>query len=159
MSRRTFPSMLPVPFESAFFPSFQKEMNRLFDHFRSSYSEPANRTVAGATMFPAVDVVDTGEALEISAEVPGVKEDDIDVSITGDVLTLMGEKGSDHEEKRDGFHMIERQYGSFRRQVLLGFAPEDDAVSAEFKDGILNLRIRKPANIKPDVRKIDIRKA
>ena len=143
-----------------FFPSLQREMNRLFDQFRSGFSNadtlPSGFFGSGA--FPAIDVVDKGDAVEISAELPGVKEDDLDVSITNDVLTLKGEKSYDHEEKEENFHRIERRYGSFRRQIPLGFSPEDGAVNAEFADGILKLKIAKPATAK-SVQKISIKKS
>ncbi|NNE88194.1 MAG: Hsp20/alpha crystallin family protein [Silicimonas sp.] len=89
MARQNLPE---TQSESAFFPSLQKEMNRLFDQFRTGFpmSENTLPSVFGAGMFPAIDVVDTDDAMEISAEVPGVSEDDLDVSITGDVLTLKG---------------------------------------------------------------------
>lgn len=147
--------------EPALFPNLQKEMNRLFDQFRTSFpmAEDAMPSAFGASAFPAIDVVDAKDALEVSAEVPGVSEDDLDVSVSGDVLTLKGTKSAEHEEKEDAYHLIERQYGSFRRQIPLGFTPETGAVNADFKDGILKLRITKPANAKADVQKIDIKKA
>ena len=147
--------------EDMFFPSLQREMNRLFDQFRSGF--PAANTlpssVFGASGFPAIDVVDREDALDVSAELPGVKEDDLDVSIAGDTLTIKGEKSYDHEEMDDNFHRIERQYGTFRRQIPLGFTPESGAVTADFSEGVLKLKIAKPANAKPDVQKIDIKKS
>lgn len=145
---------------SAFLPTFQKEMNRLFDQFRSGIFAPDGDvpSLFSEATFPAVDVVDTGDALEISAEVPGVKEDELDVSITGEVLILKGEKSSDHEKTEDNYHLIERRYGSFRRQIPLGFAPQEGAVEANFKDGILKLTIARPDEAKSDVQKIKIKK-
>ncbi len=144
-----------------FFPSLQREMNRLFDQFRAGFPVADNlpSAVFGAGGFPAIDVVDKGDALEVSAELPGVKEDDLDVSISGDVLTLKGEKSYDHEEKEENFHRIERRYGSFRRHIPLGFTPENGAVNADFSDGILKLKIAKPAEAKAEVQKIDIKKS
>ena len=161
MSRNSLPNKLPEASESSFFPNLQREMNRLFEQFRTGYPFPdvANRSVFGTAGFPAIDVVDTDEVLKVSAEVPGVKEEDLDVSISGEVLTLKGEKSSDHEEKEDNYHRIERQYGSFRRQIPLGFTPEEGAVKASFKDGILSLTIKKPANVKSGVQKIAIGKS
>lgn len=115
------------------------------------------RDVFTGPSFPAIDLIETQDALEISAEVPGVKEDDLDVTIAGDTLVLKGEKSAEHEEKENNYHMVERRYGTFRRHIPLGFAPDDGAVKAEFKDGILKLRIAKPANAKEDVQKIDIK--
>lgn len=161
MAQRSLPKLLSEGSEYAFFPNLQKEMNRLFDQFRAGYPVPetANPAGFGTSGFPAIDVVATDEAIEVSAEVPGVKEDDLDVSITRDVLTLKGQKSADHEEKEENYHLIERQYGSFRRQIPLGFTPEEGAVEADFKDGILKLKIRKPANARPEVQKITIGKS
>ena len=161
MARDTLPTDQSDAGDSLFFPSFQKEMNRLIDQFRVNFprSDRDTEVAFGDSMFPAVDVVETDDAVEISAEVPGVDEADLDVSISGEMLTLKGEKSSSHEESKDKHHLIERHYGSFRRHIPLGFAPEDDAVDASFSDGVLTLRIAKPANAKADVRKIDIRKS
>lgn len=147
--------------ESMFFPTMQREMNRLLEQFRTGFPAADNlpATVFGTRGFPAIDVVDSDDALEVSAELPGVKEDDLDVSISGDILTLKGEKSYDHEEREDNFHRIERRYGSFRRQIPLGFTPESGASNAEFADGVLTLTIQKPATAKAEVQKIDIKKS
>ncbi|SEW26665.1 heat shock protein Hsp20 [Cognatiyoonia koreensis] len=143
---------------TAFFPSFQREMNRLIDQFRNGFpiAEALAPPFYGSAVFPSIDVVETEDALEISAEVPGVSEKDIDVTITGDRLTIKGEKTSEHEDKKEGLHRIERHYGSFHRLVPLGFAPADDAVDAKFADGVLKLRIAKPAEAKAKVHKVNI---
>ncbi len=146
--------------ESAFFPSFQREMNRLLDQFKSGFpllDDDAQSVFSGAA-FPAIDVRENDDVFEVSAEVPGVKEDDLDITISGKTLILKGEKSADHEEKEDDYHLIERRYGSFRRQIPLGFAPEEGAVDAQFDDGILKLKITKPATAKEDVQKISIKK-
>lgn len=161
MSRQTLPQTSRSAGEPALFPSLQKEMNHLLDQFRSSFpmlDDEAQSFFAGPS-FPAIDVVETEDAIEVSAEVPGVKEDDLDVSVSNETLVLKGEKSADHEEKESGYHLIERRYGSFCRQIPLGFAPEDGAVKADFADGILKLRVAKPSTAKAAVQKIDIKKA
>ena len=161
MPHQSLPKAQPSAVGSAFFPSFQREMNRFLDQFRSGFpmTDDATRAMFSEPSFPAIDVVETDDAFDISAEVPGVKEDDLDVSISGTTLVLKGEKSSDHEEKEDNYHLIERRYGSFRRQIPLGFSPEEGAVEAEFADGLLKLRIAKPATAKAAVQKIDIKKS
>lgn len=161
MSRQTLPQTNRADSDPALFPSLQREMNRLLDQFRSGFPtlEDKEQPFGAGPSFPAIDVVETDDAIEVSAEVPGVKEDDLDVTVTGETLVLKGEKSSDHEENEDGYHLIERRYGSFRRQIPLGFAPEDGAVKADFADGILKLSIAKPSTAKAAVRKIDIKKA
>ena len=160
MSRQSLPQTRQDAGSAAFFPSFQKEMNRLLDQFRSGFPmiDDDARPFFSGPSFPAIDVIETDDTLEISAEVPGVKEDDLEATISGDVLILKGEKSADHEENEDNYHLIERRYGSFRRQIPLGFAPEDGAVETKFADGILKLHITKPAKAKPDVQKINIKK-
>lgn len=160
MSNKTLPERRADETPAAFFPTFQQEMNRLLDQFRTGWKLPQNGEPAlfSEPVFPAMDIVETDDAVKISAEVPGVKEEDLDASILGDVLVLKGEKSADHEESEDNYHRIERQYGSFRRQIPLGFTPEDGAVSADFADGILKLEIAKPATAKPGIQKINIKK-
>ena len=158
MSRQPLPSLLSDANMSPLYQSFQKEMNQILDRFRGGQAATDVDAFAAFTgaLFPAVDIAETDDAIEITAEVPGVKEDDLEVSITGDVVTLRGEKSGDHEEKEKDYHLVERRYGSFRRRVPLGFAPEEGAVEAKFTDGVLKLRIAKPANTKADVQKIKI---
>ncbi|MDW3223858.1 MAG: Hsp20/alpha crystallin family protein [Paracoccaceae bacterium] len=145
---------------SAFFPTFQKEMNRFLDQFRSGFPmmENDSRAMFSEPSFPAIDVVETEDAFEISAEVPGVSEGDLDVTVSGTTLILKGEKSAEDEKTEDSYHLIERRYGSFCRRIPLGFTPEDGAVDAQFSNGILKLHISKPAANKSDVQKIDIRK-
>lgn len=145
---------------SPFLQSMQREMSEFFDRFRGIQpSSPGEFFEAlHAPMFPALDIAETDNEMEITAEIPGVKEDDLDISISNGVLTLKGEKSSDHEEKEQDYHLVERRYGSFRRQVPLGFAPEDGAVDAKFADGVLKLKIAKPAEAKKAVQKISISK-
>lgn len=160
MSRESLPSMQADTGGLPFFPSFQREMNRLLDQFRAGFPIPdtSEHPVFGTPLFPAIDVVEHDDAIEISAEVPGIREEDLDAYIFGEMLTLKGEKNSEHEEKQDGYHRLERRYGSFKRQVPLGFKPEDDAVETKFSDGVLKLTIAKPATAKADIQKIDISK-
>ncbi|WP_227269508.1 Hsp20/alpha crystallin family protein [Roseobacter weihaiensis] len=160
MTRRPLPSLQSVTGESPLFPSFQREMNRLFDQFRAGFPVPETSGDTGfaASVFPAIDIVETDSAIEISAEVPGVSEENLEATIAGDTLVLKGEKSSDHDETEDSYHRIERHYGRFRRQIPLGFAPEDNAVDAKFTAGVLKIRISKPeaAAAGAGVRKIDI---
>jgi HSP20 family protein len=110
----------------------------------------------GFAVMPAIDVAEKDGAIEITAELPGVKEDELDVSVTDGVLTLRGEKSSGSERKERDYHVVERRYGSFRRQIPLGFMPETDTVKAAFKDGVLTLTIPRPAETEEKTRKIPI---
>lgn len=146
---------------SPIFQSLQREMNQFLDRFRGqSVTTPTEFFDALSNpLFPALDVVETEEAVEITAEVPGVEEDDLDVSITQNMLVLRGEKSNQHEETTQAIHHVERRYGSFRRQIPLGFMPDDDAVEATFNDGVLKLTIAKPEAARKSVQKIKISRA
>ncbi len=142
-----------------FFEQLQQEMERLFDRFRGYPPVAGGGTLAGfgAALHPAIDVAETDDTLEVTAEIPGVGADDIDVSLNGDVLVIKGEKSQERSEEDKNYHMHERSYGSFRRQIPLGFTPADDAIDGKFKDGVLRLSITKPAEAKSAQRKIEIK--
>ena len=145
---------------SPVFKNFQREMTQLLERFRnhppSSMTDWMGNSLTG--ILPALDVAETDNAIEISAELPGMSEEDIDVSIAGEVLTLKGEKSVDREEKEKDFHLVERSRGKFRRQIPLGFVPKQGAVAVKFSDGVLNLTIAKPEDAKPSLQKIAIKK-
>ncbi|SIS75624.1 heat shock protein Hsp20 [Roseivivax lentus] len=148
-----------APFAPApFFQAMQREMNQLLERFRTQplASPDSFFDAIGTGAYPAIDVAETEGALEITADLPGVQEDNLDISISGDVLTLKGEKSSDHEQKDADYHMVERRYGRFRRQMPLGFTPEDGAVEATFTDGVLKLKIAKPDGARNFVQKIKV---
>lgn len=160
MSRQPLPQARSTSGETAHFPSLQKEISRPLNPFRtgSLILEVDGCALFEGSSFAASDVVETDDPSEVSAEMLGVKEDDLDVTVSGETLVLKGEKSADHEENEYSHHLIEQRYGSLRRQNSLGFAPEDGAVDANFVDGILKLSIAKPANAKMGVQKISIKR-
>jgi HSP20 family protein len=99
--------------------------------------------VAMNGVFPRTDVAETDEEVEVSIELPGIDEKDIDVAIANDVLTIRGEKKNGREEKRKGFYMSERSYGAF----------------AEFKQGILTISLPKTPEARSKVKKIEVKAA
>ncbi len=137
-----------------FFEQLQHEMERLFDRFRG-YPPVAAQSL-GLALRPAIDMTETEDTVEITAEVPGVGSDDLDVSLSGDMLVIKGEKSEERKEDEKNYHLHERSYGSFRRQIPLGFTPAEDAVSGDFADGVLKVTITKPAEAKTPSRKIAI---
>ncbi len=143
-----------------FFQSMQREMNEFLDRFRGyTLSSPGEFFDAmKGPVFPAIDFAEADGVVEITADIPGVKEEDLDITISQDVLILKGKKSSDHEEKEEDYHLVERRYGSFRRQVPLGFVPSEGAVDAKFADGVLKLKISKPEGGNEAVQKVKISK-
>jgi HSP20 family protein len=106
---------------------------------------------------PRVDVAEDDKAYEITAEMPGVEEKDVEVSVRDDRLTLRGEKKSEKEEKKKDYHMTERSYGSFERSFRLPGDIDADKINAEFANGILKLTLPKTAEAKAKERKIAIK--
>jgi len=105
---------------------------------------------------PVLDIAETEDAVEITAEMPGVKPEDLDVSISDETLILKGQKSDAREDRSKDWHHVERSFGSFRRHVPLGFAPRNGKVDAKFEGGVLTLRIAKPADAVGAARKIDV---
>jgi HSP20 family protein len=97
--------------------------------------------------------------LVISADIPGLDEKDLEVSLAGDVLTIKGEKKAEHEERNGGHYYVERRFGSFSRSVRLPFEVDDQQVEATYDKGVLTIRVPKPAELQKSVRRIPIKAA
>ncbi len=98
---------------------------------------------------PLVDIVEDDKEYLIKAEIPGRKKEEIKVGVQDDVLTISGERKYEKEEKDKKFHRVERAYGSFARSFTLPEDSDGEKINAEFKDGILNVRLPKTAKVKP----------
>lgn len=107
---------------------------------------------------PQLDIAESDERYTITVEVPGVEQDDINVDIRDNVLTISGEKKADSEEKNDKYHWVERSYGSFRRSLTLPENANADRVDAKFNNGVLNIEIEKKEVEESSVKKISINK-
>jgi HSP20 family protein len=106
---------------------------------------------------PAVDIQETDNEFILKADLPDVKKDDVKVELDGDILTIEGERTKEKEEKGKRFHKVERAYGKFVRHFTLPTEVDGPNVKAEFKDGVLNVRLPKAANAKPKA--IDVKVA
>jgi len=135
--------------------TFRREMDRMFDHFFGGF--PGRAGNGSGAIAPAVDLEQTEKELVVTAELPGVSDKDIEVSLAGDVLTIMGEKKTETEEKKGGSNYTERRYGSFARSLQLPFEVKDDQVDAKFKNGVLTIRLPKPAHMRNRARKIEVK--
>lgn len=136
--------------------SLRAAMDRLFE---DSFVSPLTfRTLAlgeGAGVSPQVDVHQTDDEIVVTAALPGMKSEDLDITITGQHLTLRGETAADDEIKREQYLFRERRYGSFSRSFELPVRVQGDQATASFTDGVLTLRIPKAEEVKP--RQIQIR--
>ena len=96
-----------------------------------------------------MDVKESAEAVVVKAEVPGIDAQDINISVTGDVLTIKGEKKSEREEKEANYHLVERNYGSFSRSLKLPAAVDVDNITAKYDKGVLTVTCPKKEAVKP----------
>jgi HSP20 family protein len=125
--------------------SLQGDMNRLFDRFFEG--RVANGTAR--RWIPAIDLVETDEHLVLRGDLPGMSEDDIDIEIKDNVLTVSGERKAESEQKGEGYHRVERAFGSFSRSLTLPQGVDADQIKAGFDKGVLEVTIPKPAEAKP----------
>ena len=139
------------------FSHLQREIGRAVeDVFRGAPA--ALRGLGGPGGFaPSLDVRETAQGLELTAELPGVSEGDIELSLEGDVLLLRGEKREERKREERGVHMQERSYGSFQRSLRLPFAPEPGGVAASFDKGVLHVTLPRPQQAAAKDNRIPIR--
>lgn len=132
-----------------------RELEEMSDRLNRFFARTDARRTNGKEMMtvadwtPSVDISEADEEFQIKAELPGVKKDDVKVTLDNGVLTLQGERKEEREEKGRKFHRIERSYGQFIRSFTLPDVVDDTKVKAEFKDGVLHLRLAKSEKAKP----------
>jgi len=133
----------------------QGEVNRLFDSFLGR-SAASGAGAAMRTWAPVLDMHETKDEVVLSFELPGVSEKDVSLSITGDLLTLKGERAENHQAEEENAYRAERVYGKFERSVQLPMPVQADKVKATYRDGVLEVKLPKAEEVKPKAIKIDI---
>lgn len=131
----------------------RREMDDLWGRF---FGDVGFHPFAETIWAPALDVKETKDHIVITAELPGLGPKDIEVSISGDLLTLKGEKKQEREEKEESFHLIERRYGSFARSIRLAAEVDPQNIKASHKDGVLTVTLPKSEKAKEKHIKINI---
>jgi len=137
--------------------SLRKQVDSLFDDFdRGFWSR-------GTEIALRSNISETDKEICVTAELPGLTEEDVDVSVVGNRLTIRGEKKSESEERKDDegrqYHRIERMSGAFQRSIALPFEIAADAVKAEVRDGVLTVTVAKPAEVVEKAKKIKVTKS
>jgi HSP20 family protein len=132
----------------------REEMNRLFDDFFTGW--PERRSLMEGEWAPSLDIAETDAEVVVTVELPGVKQEDVEVTITNDVLTLKGEKKEEKEIKKENYHRVERSHGSFHRSVSLPTGVQGEKAKASYKDGVLKVAVPKVEAAKPKQIKIGI---
>jgi HSP20 family protein len=151
------------------FDAFRHEMDRMFDRFwRGGFGLPSFRHVSesqpswpaehgAAFAAPAIDFCEDDKAFHLTAELPGLSDKDINVTVSGDMLTITGEKRDEREEKDKNYHWSERRFGSFRRAIHLPPHIDRDKIDASFKNGVLQITIPKTSEAMQQQRKIEVK--
>ena len=137
------------------FAQLQRRMNSVFEDFfgRSSSDLWGDATVE---FLPLVDVTETGKEVRITAELPGLDEKDVEVTVTSNMLTIKGEKKVEKEEEEGDYHYSERRYGHFERTIALPQGIDTDNAEAKFKKGVLKVTIPKKPEAQSSRRKIEL---
>lgn len=130
------------------FAGLQDRVNQLFRDAFSSWGWGEEGLATGAWS-PAVDIYESPESIEINFELPGMDKKDIQVNLENNMLTVSGERKLEHEDKRDGYHRIERSYGSFTRSFTLPNNIDLNKISAEYQNGLLRLMLPKRPEAQP----------
>jgi HSP20 family protein len=151
------------------FESLRRDIDRLFEDFGSGFwRSPFPRSFfemspfgqgerGSAATTPAVDVTETDKAYEISAELPGMDEKNIEVKFADGVVTIKGERQEEREEQEKGYHLRERSFGSFQRAFQVPEGVDADKIQANFKQGLLTLTLPKTAESQKAAKKIEVK--
>lgn len=131
------------------FVSLQREIDRLFEDFTRGFPSFANMPSLATTksdlVLPSMDVTETDKEIEITAELPGLEEKDVQINVADNMLTIRGEKKAEKEEKDKNYRLVERSYGSFERTLQLPDGVNLDAIKANISKGVLTVTVPKPA--------------
>jgi HSP20 family protein len=155
-------SQLPARQDEFFDPYayFRREVDRMFESFLEDFGSRAlANNWSWRNAGPAIGVFESDKELVVTAEVPGVNENDIEVTLADNMLTVQGEKKAEHEQKDGGTSYLGRRYGAFSRSIRLPFSVKDEEVDATYDKGVLTIKVPKPAEARRSVRKIEVKAA
>jgi HSP20 family protein len=145
------------------FGALRSEMDHLFDSFMGGLPTfPTMFRAGGArglALMPSMDVKETDKEISIEAELPGLDEKDVSLTIQNGVLTIEGEKKFEHEEEKENYHVTERRYGSFQRSLRIPDTVNEDKIEARFDKGVLKVMLPKRPEAASEQRKIEIKKS
>ena len=144
------------------FLQMRREMNRLFDDAFGGFGLPSlfRPELRQMPMAPKIDVSETDNEIQVTAEMPGIDQNDVRVLLEDDRLIIRGEKKEEREEddKERNYHVRERVQGAFSRTLPLPFTPDPNQIKAEFKNGVMTITIPKPQEVKQKQHRIEVQK-
>jgi HSP20 family protein len=135
--------------------TLQNRLNSLFQDFNRGQSDTGD-FVATAAFVPPVDIYEDEHKIVLKLEVPGLKQEDLDIRVENNTLTVKGERKFEKEEKEENFHRIERRYGSFFRSFTVPNTVNTDNVKASYDAGVLRIELEKRAEAKPKQIKVQV---
>jgi HSP20 family protein len=166
--KKTTPSTVPARTPDVL-RSLRTDMDRLFDRFSASFGLPTfSRMFEGPSMAfessftlpaPAMDIAEDAAGYKITAELPGMTEKDVEVTLSGETLTVKGEKKQETEKKDANYHLSERSWGTFQRSFVLPEGVDPEKIVADFAKGVLTLTLPKKPQAVQQARKIDVKAA
>ena len=134
----------------------QNRLNSIFHDFARPAAELQAESMAQGSFVPAVDVYEDASKLVLKLEVPGIKQEDLDIRVENQTLTIKGERRFEAEEKEENFHRIERRFGTFVRSFTLPQTVDTENVAANYENGVLNVTLSKKAEAKPKQIKVEV---
>ena len=134
----------------------QNRLNSIFQDFSWPTSQSGSESLATGSFVPAVDIYEDAQKVVVKLEVPGIKQEDLDVKVENNTLTVKGERKFESEEKEENFHRIERRYGSFVRSFAIPHTVDSENVAANYDAGVLTVSLSKKAEVKPKQVKIGV---
>lgn len=163
MAEKHVPTKQPAMWPGANFGDFRKQMDDLVDNF---FGRPFGIRTGGDIAFPngngmitpAVDVSENDKAITLTAELPGMEDKDVDLTVRDGVMTLKGEKKYEHKEEKEDTHVMERRYGAFQRIMTLPDSVDEARIEAKFDKGVLTVTMPKTTEAKAKAHKIAIGK-
>lgn len=138
-----------------------RDLNKVFEEFyRSFESAPYGEVQLGfSEVAPRIDMAETEKEIKVTAELPGMNEDDVEITLSRDMVTIRGEKKEQKEEALKGHYRMERRYGMFSRSLPLPCEIDEDRAAATFKNGVLHLTLPKTSDTQRSAKTIPIKKA
>jgi HSP20 family protein len=135
------------------FAAFRRELDSIF----ADYNRVLPTLAEVGARIPALNIAETKDAIEITTELPGVDEKDINVSLDDNRLVISGEKKQESDRTDKEWHVVERSYGAFHRAIALPFEPNEASIEAHFDKGVLHLKVKKPAEVEKAKKTIEIK--
>lgn len=150
----------PAPRDEHPLADLQRQMNQAFDSFWSRWERPfAGDGWPFGEQAPRSDVVETEDGIEVTVELPGMEQKDVEVSLAGDALTIRGEKKVERKGEKKGYYVAERSYGSVLRTIPLPPGIDADKADATFRNGVLTVKIPHTPESRANVRRIEVKPA